>query len=350
MKCLTILLAGCLHMAIALSCNASGGSYVNLNSGDDEPVPFTHKLAKGKIKLSWKKTGILERSTDLKHWYGIRRGRTYYVKPEEEYAYFRVRTALPRPTRMYLPKGYDPQKKYPLILNLHGFGGNGSWQESYFSLKSLADELGFAFCAPDGLFNDFGSQKWNATDGCCGGPDDITDDSGFLRGIIDSAMNRYSIDEDSIHVTGLSNGGFMSYRMAQDHSDIIASIAPVAGVGQWDKSLVKLKSPVQVLHIHATGDGVITWNGSFGSQPSVLDNIANWVEYNKCTEKTEEKKAIDVDSDSSDKETDIIKYTNPKNGCTVELWKVNGSRHVIPFTLESRRRIVKWMLEHRKIR
>ena len=131
--------------------------------------------------------------------------------------------------KLYLPKGYNSDNKYPLILNLHGYSLNSDWHNNYFSLKSLADEKGFIFCIPDGLRDSQNNQRWNATDACCGSRNDLSDDSKYLREVIDSAIKKFSIDRKRIYSMGFSNGGFMSYRIAYDHSDILAAIAPIAG-------------------------------------------------------------------------------------------------------------------------
>ena len=127
--------------------------------------------------------------------------------------------------KIITPKNYDPKKKYPFILSLHGFTGNGRSQAGFFPLADLAEKYGFLYCFPSGL-----DRSWNATNACC----DFTgknDDSTYLRSLILWAQKEYSIDKKKVYVTGLSNGGFMSYRMAQDHADLITAIVPFAGGG-----------------------------------------------------------------------------------------------------------------------
>ena len=66
---------------------------------------------------------------------------------------------------------------------------------------------------PDGTQNWLGQKRWNATEACCLFSGDV-DDVGYLLGMIDEAVDRYGADPDGIVITGLSNGGFMSHRMA----------------------------------------------------------------------------------------------------------------------------------------
>ena len=350
---LTLLLFACLS-------NTQAGNYYHLNVESDEALPFTNKLSKGKLLLTWKSSGICEQSTDLENWLGVGKGRRYIIKPTETRAFFRVRSLKPRAVKVFIPSEYDPAKtKYPLIINLHGFTGNGEMQESYFSLKELADELGFIFCAPDGLPDSKNQRRWNASDACCGARSNLPDDSSFLRKIINSSLNKLSIAENRIYVIGFSNGAFMSYRMALDHSDIIAAIAPIAGLGPLDSSKISLINPVSILNIHATNDAGVPWQGAkkpgpwntfYKDIPGVEENIKNWVTANNCTEKNVSLKALNIDSNSPDKETDIFNYKNTENGCEVELWKVNGSEHNILFTPEANRRVVDWLFKHPKIK
>ena len=348
-----------------LCCQATDGDYVTMNVGDPgENLPITYRVSESKIVLSWKESGICESSTDLKTWFGVGGGRRYTIKFNREHAYYRVKKVLPRAVQTYIPKGYNPDKKYPLILHLHGYTGNSDWQNNYFPLQPLADEKGFIFCIPDGLRDSSNNQRWNATDVCCGPRNDLPDDSKYLREVIDSAIKKFSVDRKRIYSMGFSNGGFMSYRMAYDHSDILAAIAPIAGVGYKDKNKVIPKHPVHVLHIHGTSDASVPFNGGDwagavdGQSPSnpagdilgAVENLRNWAEYNKCNKEEEPKvRSIDLDSTISGKDTTIIRLMNEKNNCTVELWKIHGAAHFIQWNVEARRKVVDWLLDHPKI-
>lgn len=87
----------------------------------------------------------------------------------------------------------------------------------------------------------------------------------------------YSIDEERVYVTGMSNGGFMTNRVACEMSDIIAAAAPVAGPLMedykgdkhpfgWnaDPFKCKPKNRVPILHIHSSKDLVVPFEGVEG--------------------------------------------------------------------------------------
>lgn len=247
----------------------------------------------------------------------------------------------PRKYKVHTPKGYDAKKKYPLIISLHGFTSSGVGQAAFFPLRDLADKHGFLFSYPNGI-----GRSWNATNACCDWGNK-NDDSTYLRNFILWAMERYSVDKKRVYLTGLSNGGFMCYRMAHDHSDLITAIAPVAGVGfkNWPG---KPKHPVSVLHIHGTRDNVIKWKGGHilaRAYPSAEENFKNWRLFNQCEKQIETgDEKIDLARNVRGAETSVTRFTNKDESLVSELWRVENGGHVTPPSAEARERIVKWLL------
>ena len=250
-----------------------------------------------------------------------------------------------RNDKIHTPKDYDPKKEYPLILNLHGYRSNGKGQLRFFPLKELAEKYAFIYCAPDGIDN-----SWNATDACCDWKGKV-DDSKYLRSLILKAMKEYNIDKKRVFVTGLSNGGFMSYRMAHDHSDLITAIVPFAGVG-FDQWPTNPKNPVSVLHVHGTKDKTIKWaGGEIGGAryPSAKDNFSKWKTFNGCQKKAEiEKDNIDLDRKVPGSETEIVRFESNDGKVVMELWEVVKGSHVTPPRTAARERIIEWMLARTK--
>ena len=243
------------------------------------------------------------------------------------------------------PKNYDPKKKYPLILSLHGFTSNGRGQAGFFPLADLAEKYGFLYCFPSGL-----DRSWNATNACCDWTNK-NDDSTYLSNLILWAQKEYSIDKKRVYLTGLSNGGFMSYRMAQDHADLVTAIAPFAGVGykKWPK---QPSEPVSVLHVHGTKDSTIKWKGgSIGlrAYPSAEQNFENWRKFNKCEKEIDaSKEKIDLARKVAGSETSVKRFTNKDGSVVSELWRVENGGHVTPPSPAARERIVKWLLARSK--
>jgi polyhydroxybutyrate depolymerase len=228
---------------------------------------------------------------------------------------------------------------------LHGFTSNGQGQAGFFPLADLSEKHGFLYCFPSGL-----DRSWNATNACCDWAGK-NDDSTYLRNLILWAQKEYSIDKKKIYVTGLSNGGFMSYRMAQDHSDLITAIAPFAGVGykKWPK---QPSESVSVLHVHGTKDSTIKWKGgSIGlrAYPSAEQNFENWRKFNRCDKEIDaSKEKIDLARKVPGKETSVKRFTNKDGNVVAELWRVENGGHVTPPSKEARERIIKWFLARSK--
>ena len=55
------------------------------------------------------------------------------------------------------------------------------------------------------------------------------DDVVFFPALIDKLEHDYAVEPKRIFVTGISNGGMMSYRLACELADKVAAIAPVEG-------------------------------------------------------------------------------------------------------------------------
>ena len=87
----------------------------------------------------------------------------------------------------------------------------------------------------------------------------------------------YPIDEGKIYATGMSNGGFMTNRVACEMSDIIAAAAPVAGPlmdrfnsdkphpfgwGQEGAFTCNPENRVPLLHVHSSNDMFVPFKGS----------------------------------------------------------------------------------------
>lgn len=116
------------------------------------------------------------------------------------------------------------------------------------------------------------------------------DDSGFLMALLDSMENKYSIDKDSVFFAGISMGGFMTQRMAIEHSDRITSIASVSGT---IANTLKDKKPthnVNVLHVHGTADTIVSYDGKFkvGQMQFTIGlgaeaTVEYWRSFNGCS-------------------------------------------------------------------
>src|SRR5688572_30326658 len=65
-----------------------------------------------------------------------------------------------RPFLLHVPTGYDGRKSLPLLLNLHGSGGDGAGQMNVSGLRATADASGFFVAAPTGGAISGGGAAW----------------------------------------------------------------------------------------------------------------------------------------------------------------------------------------------
>ncbi|HEU4780585.1 MAG TPA: prolyl oligopeptidase family serine peptidase [Steroidobacteraceae bacterium] len=126
----------------------------------------------------------------------------------------------PQYARAYLPANYDPAKKWPMILQMHGFNPANPvyWRwwsaDSRHALDSeFSNHQGVIYVEPHGRGN---VQYLGFAD------------SDVLRGIAE-AKRLFSVDEDRVYLTGDSMGGWGTWNVSTRHPELFAAIAPVFG-------------------------------------------------------------------------------------------------------------------------
>jgi poly(3-hydroxybutyrate) depolymerase len=89
------------------------------------------------------------------------------------------------------------------------------------------------------------------------------DDSAFTRALLARTLRSVCVKLDSIHVTGISAGGMMTYQTAIDLSPVLASAAPIAGSRIYGYNAPP-RSPVSLLEVHGYYDQTVPANASNG--------------------------------------------------------------------------------------
>ena len=136
---------------------------------------------------------------------------------------------------VYYPEGFQPEKKYPLVIFLHGAGSRGETADRLkknFSLSCIRkrkDERQFIILAPHCK-----GVTWNEW---------MTP----LLHLVEQFRELNYVDDTRIHLTGNSMGGFGTWALASLRPDWFASAMPVAGGGNgFARRLVDL--PIRVYH------------------------------------------------------------------------------------------------------
>jgi polyhydroxybutyrate depolymerase len=187
---------------------------------------------------------------------------------------------LTRTYHVHVPESYDGAAPVPLVLDFHGYMSDALQQIVLTGMNAKADEEGFIAVHPEGSGV---LRSWNGGL-CCGTAAEMDlDDVGLVRAIVADVSTRVCIDASRVYATGMSNGGFLSHRLGCEASDLVAAIAPVAGVlGIPDADCTPGRA-VPVMHFHGTADLLVPYDGGgVIAFPSVADTIEGWAARNGC--------------------------------------------------------------------
>jgi polyhydroxybutyrate depolymerase len=228
---------------------------------------------------------------------------------------------------LYVPENYSADEAVPLLINYHGYTASALIQVAFGDFRPIADTSGFLVVHPQGTLDNFGNTHWNVGIG-----NSDVDDVGFTVALIDSLSAAYNIDQKRVYAAGMSNGGFMSYKLGCELHDRIAAIASVTG--SMRKELMDNCSPappVPVMEIHGTADPTVPFEGGFLTE-SIPDVLAHWVEVNSCNPDPTITDVPDTDpNDGSTVEHHV--WPDGEEGASVELFKVIGGGHTWPGTV-----------------
>ena len=235
-----------------------------------------------------------------------------------------------RQANLRMPGNHDYSRPLPLVVSLHGYSGNGWSNAAYMRHFDSIHENEHLLLYPDGTINLVGMRYWNATDGCCQFSGDV-DDASYLLNLINEAVQNYGADPDGIVITGLSNGGFMSHRMACDAGGSIRAIVALNGVTWDDFSKCPDTGRPDILHVHSTADTVIAYNGGaiWGSDyPSATETVGYWADRSGCDSTWTYLGTRDLSGNDGVEESDEFEFLNCNSGNRVAHWRINGGSHV----------------------
>ncbi|NWK54550.1 prolyl oligopeptidase family serine peptidase [Verrucomicrobiaceae bacterium N1E253] len=169
---------------------------------------------------------------------------------------------LSLPYRILKPDAYVQEKKYPLIVALHGAWGRGT------DNKSRAIDA-FQFLSTEKVRKDYpafiitpqcpAKKQWANTPwgkGCYSLKNvKISEPIQTVIAIIASLQKEFSIDPDRIYVTGQSMGGYGTWDIIMRKPDLFAAAIPVCGAG--DLSQAKKLEHLPIWCFHGGNDTVV---------------------------------------------------------------------------------------------
>ncbi len=250
-------------------------------------------------------------------------------EPEEFGSYSSIR--VDGRERTYLlnlpPNYYASPDRFPLVLALHGFGGDARQFESDYRFSDKANEAHFIVVYPEGVRSPglFGLRTWNAG-GCCeyASANNI-DDVKFIRELIRFLEKNYKVNPRQVYAAGMSNGGMMVYRLAAELSDQLAAVAVVSGTMVTSRPFSP-SHPVSVLHMHSVNDAVVPYMGGEGMGgyyfPPVDSGLNVCASVYECTTGPQ----VLVDDDKYK----LTTWSDCENDVTIEYYLTKDGGHAWP--------------------
>jgi len=236
-----------------------------------------------------------------------------------------VHDGIVRSYKLYIPSIYSGNMAVPLLFNFHGYTSNSNEQMIYGNFRNIADTANFLVVHPQGTLDVNNTTHFNV-----GWGGSSVDDVGFTEALLDSLSAAYSIDQNRIYAVGMSNGGFMSFRLACDLSSKIAAVGSVTGsmtpstLGNCNAS-----HPMPIIQIHGTTDPTVPYNGSAGWTASITNVLNHWATFNNCSLVPT---VVNVPNTNALDGSTVEKYTyeNGDNCSEVVHFKVTNGQHTWP--------------------
>lgn len=176
----------------------------------------------------------------------------------------------------FVPANAGPET--PLVIALHGMGGNAENLRFGLGLTEALADNGFAVVYPQGIRLPQGSRHWNAGFNVM----DV-DDVGYLAALADHLIAENGLSPDHTAVFGISMGGYMAYHMACNSTLELSAIVVVAGnMHPTDWRNCPSAGRTSLLHVHGKLDQSVPYDGGYhwaipnGNPRGVKDVVQRW--------------------------------------------------------------------------
>jgi len=154
--------------------------------------------------------------------------------------------------RLYIPAGYNPAQKYPIVIALHGIGERGYDNSIQLTREELAQPwvrdsvqakhphfVMVPQCPTNQLW--WPSGTWSGT---------RSKPNIMITEALDSLKRAYSLDTTRFYVVGLSMGGFGTIELMKWRPELWAAAIPTAGGGDTGVAAVPalVQTPMWAFH------------------------------------------------------------------------------------------------------
>ena len=170
-----------------------------------------------------------------------------------------------RKYRLYVPN--NVKENTALVFCLHGTGGSSDNKQPSFDAIANTDGIIVVYGHGENVtFPFFGNASlpgWNSTG-------EWSNDCDYLLAVIEDVASKYSIDRKRIYCCGFSNGGMMTYTVANLLADKFAAFASISGypINEFHLHHTGYR-PVPFLHIHGKSDDFV----KYSLVPNIIYNM-----------------------------------------------------------------------------
>ncbi|HOJ93326.1 MAG TPA: prolyl oligopeptidase family serine peptidase [Dictyoglomaceae bacterium] len=161
--------------------------------------------------------------------------------------------------RFFIPKDLDQNKKYPLVVFLHGIGERG--RDNFLQISAYRGAVVWAEprhqvehpcfvlapqCPPESTWIKISP----------GDPIEPNNELKAVANLIKELTNKYTIDTKRIYITGLSMGGFGTWALLMENPELFAGAIPICGGGNLSK--VERIKDIPIWVFHAEDDPLVS--------------------------------------------------------------------------------------------
>lgn len=244
--------------------------------------------------------------------------------------------ALPvPPPQIFEPPGLAAGERRPLLIFLHGLGASGKSAFDVLQLAAFGARERVFVVAPDGSLDRQKRRFWNAGPACCNFDHQDIDDVARLGALIDAWRSRPDVDSTRVYVTGHSNGGFMTERLACALGDRITAAAGLSGAAPASDVHCTPTHSLALLEVHGDADEIVRYaggsvfdSGALAAFPSAEQGFQDWAKRLGCAGTPAVGAPLDLDPRLAGAETSVEEYARCASG-SVALWTVHGGSHFV---------------------
>ena len=142
---------------------------------------------------------------------------------------------------LYVPAGYRPDRPAPLVVMLHGAGGNA--RDAVATFRPLAEEAGFLLLAPESR-----GRTWDVLLGGFG------PDVDFIGRSLGRAAGRYAVDDGRVAVAGFSDGASYALSLGLGNGELFGHVLAFAPGFMAPEAL---RGTPRLILAHGTRDAVL---------------------------------------------------------------------------------------------